>query len=99
MGRKKNEGKKRAGKFFGSIKVNVWRLLTAAVFLFMFFLIGRTCIQIIRTYAEIHRLNTEKEADSLLIERLKYDDFLEQYARENFHMQRRNEHVYIIEEE
>lgn len=106
MGRKKNEGKKRAGKFFGSIKVNVWRLLTAAVFLFMFFLIGRTCIQIIRTYAEIHRLNTEKEFyleaiedDSLLIERLKYDDFLEQYARENFHMQRRNEHVYIIEEE
>lgn len=103
--KKKKKWKERAGKFFGNIKVNVWRLLTAAIFLFMFYLIGRTCVHIIRTYAEIHRLNAEKEfyldaieADSLLIERLKYDDFLEQYARENFHMQRRNEHVYIIEE-
>lgn len=108
MGRGKKEkkrGTKRTWKFFRNFKVNIWRLLTAAVFLFMFFLIGRTCIHIIRTYAEIHRLNTEKEfylesiaADSMLLERLKYDDYLEQYARENFHMQRRNEHVYIIEE-
>ncbi len=84
---------------------NVWRLLTAAVIIFTLFIIGRTCLTIIRTYAEIHRLNDEKERylqsiaeDSTLIERLKYDEYLEQYARENFHMQRRNEHVYIIEE-
>ena len=31
-------------------------------------------------------------------ERLKYDDYLEEYARENYHMQGRNEHVYIIRE-
>ena len=37
--------------------------------------------------------------DSALIEQLQYDDYLEEYARENYHMQRRNEHVYIIEED
>ena len=30
--------------------------------------------------------------------RKKYDDYLEEYARENYHMQRRGEHVYIIKE-
>ncbi len=84
---------------------NVWRLLTAIVILFTLFIIGRTCLIIIRTYAEIHRLNDEKEyylqsiaEDSALIERLKYDEYLEQYARENFHMQRGNERVYIVED-
>ena len=28
----------------------------------------------------------------------KYDEYLEQYARERFHMQRPNEYIYIIEE-
>ena len=36
--------------------------------------------------------------DSALLERLKYDDYLEEYARENYRMQRRNEHVYIMKE-
>jgi len=87
------------------IVTNVRRLLTAIVILFTLFIIGRTCMTIIRTYAEIHRLNAEKEyylqsiaEDSTLIERLKYDEYLEQYARENFHMQRSNERVYIMED-
>mgnify|MGYP003310442194 CR=1 FL=1 len=36
--------------------------------------------------------------DSTMLERLKYDEYLEQYARERFHMQRPNEYIYIIEE-
>jgi cell division protein FtsB len=36
--------------------------------------------------------------DSTMLERLKYDEYLEQYARERFHMQRPNEHIYIIED-
>ena len=35
---------------------------------------------------------------STLLERLRYDDYLEEYARENYHMQRSDEHVYIIKE-
>ena len=36
--------------------------------------------------------------DSALVEQLRYDDYLEEYARENYHMLRRDEHVYIVEE-
>ena len=36
--------------------------------------------------------------DSALVEQLRHDDYLEEYARENYHMQRRDEHVYIVEE-
>ena len=35
--------------------------------------------------------------DSTMLERLNYDEFLEQYARERFHMQRENEYIYIVE--
>ena len=31
-------------------------------------------------------------------EQLRYDDYLEEYAREHYHMQRRDERVYLIEE-
>ena len=40
----------------------------------------------------------EIERDSLLLERLRYDDYLEEYAREHYRMQRRDEHVYIMED-
>ena len=36
--------------------------------------------------------------DSTMLEHLKFDEYLEQYARERFHMQRPNEYIYIIEE-
>ena len=43
---------------------------------------------------------TEKiEQDSTLVEQLQYDDYLEEYARERFRMQRRDEQVYIVEED
>lgn len=35
--------------------------------------------------------------DSIIIEKLKDDDFLEQYARENFIMKRDEEVVYVVE--
>ena len=54
---------------------------------------------------QINALNREREfyrarieQDSTLLERLRYDDYLEEYARENYHMQRSDEHVYIIKE-
>ena len=37
------------------------------------------------------------EQDSTLLEELKYDDNLEQFARERYRMQRRGEKVYIVE--
>lgn len=51
----------------------------------------------------IHTLEEQRDyylnriaEDSALIENLKYDQFLEQYARENFLMRRDGEHIYIM---
>ena len=33
-----------------------------------------------------------------MLRRLDYDEYLEQYAREKFHMQRPNEYIYIMED-
>ena len=49
-----------------------------------------------RLEREFYRARIEQ--DSTLLERLRYDDYLEEYARENYHMQRSDEHVYIIKE-
>ena len=64
---------------------------------------GRNLIHALKIRSQIKELEQEKALyeekiarDSTLIERLKEDDFLEQYAREHYHMQRRDEHVYII---
>ena len=38
------------------------------------------------------------EEDSTMLRRLDYDEYLEQYAREKFHMQRPNEYIYIMED-
>lgn len=51
----------------------------------------------IRVLEREKALYEEKIArDSALIEQLKQDDFLERYAREHFHMQRKGEKIYIV---
>lgn len=64
---------------------------------------GRNLIHALKIRGQIKELEQEKALyeekiarDSTLIERLKEDDFLEQYAREHYHMQRKGEKVYII---
>ena len=64
---------------------------------------GRNLIHAFKIRSQIRVLEREKALyeekiarDSALIEQLKQDDFLEQYAREHFHMQRKGEKVYII---
>lgn len=53
---------------------------------------------------EIEELQVQKnyyldriEEDSTVLEKLKDDDYLEQYAREHFLMKRENDAVYILE--
>lgn len=44
-------------------------------------------------------LERKIEGDSIFIERIKHDpEFMEEYARETFFMQRKGETVYILEE-
>ncbi len=86
-------------------KEYAWRIILAAAIILGIILIGRPLISLIRTRIEIRQLNREKaiyEAsilrDSLLIENLKNDEFLERYAREKYFMQGKGEQVFIVED-
>lgn len=82
-----------------------WIALTAVIVVFSVFVIGRNALHAVKIKRQINALEREREfyvdkilQDSTLLDRLRYDDYLEEYAREHYHMQRRNEHVYILEE-
>lgn len=82
-----------------------WIVATAAIVVFTVFMVGRNALHAVKIKRQINALIREKARysekigqDSALLERLKYDDYLEEYARENYHMQRRGEHVYIMKE-
>ena len=82
-----------------------WSVLTAVIVVFSVFVIGRNALHAVKIKRQINALERERSfyvekiaQDSSLLEQLRYDDYLEEYAREHYHMQRRNEHVYILEE-
>lgn len=67
-------------------------------------LIGHPSTAIVSTLVEMKNLRTRKaiceesiRRDSLLIENLKNDEFLERYAREKYYMQGKNEDLFIVE--
>ncbi len=95
---------KKIEKTISKGKEYVWRIIVLAVVVLGFILIGRPLVSLIRNSIEIRQLNKEKalyeasiRRDSLLIENLKNDDFLERYAREKYFMQGKNEQVFIVE--
>lgn len=82
-------------------------IITIIVFVIFiaFFDPGRNLIDRMRLKEDINELERQKEyylekiaADSAMIENLKDDDFLEQYAREKYLMKRAGEVVYIAPE-
>lgn len=80
-----------------------WIVATAIIVVFTVFVVGRNLLHAVSIRREIAALENKRDfyrariaADSTLIEQLRYDDYLEAYAREHYHMQRRDEHVYII---
>ena len=82
-----------------------WMIATGVILLLTGVVVGRNLLHAIRIKHEIRALEREKRvyqeqitADSTLVERLKYDDYLEEYARERFQMQRRDEQVFIVRE-
>lgn len=82
-----------------------WIAATAVIVVFTLFVVGRNLLHAVKIKRQINALTREQKAyrsriaqDSALLEELRYDDYLEAYAREHYHMQRREEHVYIIEE-
>ena len=81
----------------------LWIVATTVIIAFTIFIVGRNAVHAVKIKRQINALQREKEffqaKISTLLERLRYDEYLEEYAREHFRMQRPDEHVYIIEEE
>ena len=81
-----------------SINIHLTIIYTAVV-------IVRNLVVIVRVNSRISNLEEQYDLyrsrvdqDSTLLEQLKYDEYLEQFAREKFHMQRADEHIYIVED-
>ena len=66
------------------------------------FTLGDMARQRRETIARLQREGAQYRAriveDSTLVERLRYDDYLEEFARERFHMQRAGEKVYLLKD-
>ena len=82
-----------------------WIAATAIIVVLTLFVVGRNALHAVKIKGQINALLREElfyreriAQDSALVEQLRYDDYLEEYARENYHMPRRDEHVYIVEE-
>lgn len=88
-----------------SLSRYLWLGLTAVIFIYTAVVIVRNLIVIVRVNSRISNLEEQYDLyrsrvdqDSTLLEQLKYDEYLEQFAREKFHMQRADEHIYIVED-
>lgn len=82
-----------------------WIVATAAIVVFTVFVVGRNALHAVKIRRQINALTREEtlyrekiSRDSTLIEQLRYDDYLEAYAREHYRMQRREERVYLLKE-
>lgn len=90
--------KNKLGKF-------IWLGVTLTIGIFTTYICIRTLSDMVRTNARSRELSTKIEqlekkisADSAFIHQLKTSpEFLEKVAREQYHMQRQGETVYILE--
>ena len=88
-----------------SLSKYLWLGLTAVIFIYTAVVIVRNLVVIVRVNSRISNLEEQYDLyrsrvdqDSTLLEQLKYDEYLAQFAREKFHMQRADEHIYIVED-
>ena len=80
-------------------------IVTVAVMAVTAYVVVRNLLHAIQIQRQISLLKQERdryqlkiEQDSIFLEQLRYDDYLEEYAREKYRMQRPDEQVYIVEE-
>ncbi len=88
-----------------SLSKYLWLGATAVIFIYTAVVTVRNLVIIVRVNSRIARLEKQYDLyrgridqDSTLLEQMKYDEYLEQFAREKFHMQRANENIYIVED-
>ena len=80
-------------------------IVTVAVMAVTAYVVVRNLLHAIQIQRQISLLKQERdryqlkiEQDSIFLEQLRYDDYLEEYAREKYRMQRPDEQIYIVEE-
>lgn len=85
-------------------KKYAWRVIFIITIGLGIFLIGRPMLSLTEIRKEISLLEKEKSKykeivfqNNTFIESLENDEFLEQYAREKYFMQGKNEQVFIVE--
>ena len=85
------------------IKKYFWMALTCIAGIFSVSVIAQNLWHAHTISRQINPLEVEQAMyrhsiaeDSTLLERLKYDEYLEQYAREQYRMQRPGEKIFII---
>jgi cell division protein FtsB len=88
----------------GKWSSKIWFGVTAVIFIYTAVLTMRNLVTFFKTERRISRLEEQRDhylnrirEDSTMFENLKYDEYLEQYARERYHMQRPDEYIYIVE--
>lgn len=82
-----------------------WIVAVIIAVVVMVFLSGRYVVECFRLRRDIAALTKEVEVcrkkiaeDSTMLENLKYDEYIEAYAREHYNLQRKNETVYILKD-
>ena len=82
-----------------------WIVAVIIAVIVMVFMSGRYVVECFRLRRDITALTKEVKAyrekiseDSTILENLKYDEYIEAYAREHYNLQKRNETVYILKD-
>ncbi len=82
-----------------------WIIAVFIAVVVMIFLSGSYIVECFRLRREISALEDQIEMyrdkiaeDSIMLENLKYDEYIEAYAREHYNLQKKSETVYIIKD-
>ena len=80
-----------------------WIIAVVIALVVMVFMSGRYVVECFRLRRDISALTKEVEfyrakiaEDSMMLENLKYDEYIEAYAREHYNLQKRDETVYVL---
>ncbi len=82
-----------------------WVIAVLIAMIVMIFLSGSYIVECFRLRREISALENQVEMyrakiaeDSIMLDNLRYDDYIEAYAREHYNLQKKSETVYIIKD-
>ena len=89
----------------GKLTKKIWQIAMGVVIVYTAVLIVRNLFTVITVKHRMSRLEEQGEQfqariteDSTMLENLKYDEYIEAYAREHYNLQKRDETVYILKD-